>query len=107
MTGDTLYTHQLSRAADECDPWLHRWHPELDSPEFRFEFGKLLLMLETDTGRDSRNHLITGWLSGIVSRRLVAEEYEIGRIPRDDHEVKEPYDELVEIRGTDEGIVII
>lgn len=30
MTGDTLYTHQLPRAAGECVPELLRQHPQLD-----------------------------------------------------------------------------
>lgn len=29
MTGDTLFTHQLPRAADECGPELRRQHPQL------------------------------------------------------------------------------
>ncbi|MEV1013757.1 MULTISPECIES: hypothetical protein [unclassified Micromonospora] len=40
MTGDTLFTHQLPRAADECKPELLRQHPDLADvkpPEFRDE----------------------------------------------------------------------
>ena len=37
----------------------------------------------------------------------IKDEYEIGQIPRDDHEVKHPYDELVEMRGSDEGILLV
>ena len=33
--------------------------------------------------------------------------YDVPHIPQDDHERKNPYDELVAERGTDEGIVII
>jgi hypothetical protein len=29
MTGDTLFTHQLPRASDECKPELLRQHPDL------------------------------------------------------------------------------
>lgn len=33
--------------------------------------------------------------------------YDVPRIPRYDHEQKNPFDELVEMRGTDEGIIIV
>lgn len=29
MTGDSLYTHQLPRAARECEPWLQKQFPQL------------------------------------------------------------------------------
>lgn len=29
MTGDSNFTHQLPRVADECKPWLEKWFPEL------------------------------------------------------------------------------
>jgi hypothetical protein len=34
-------------------------------------------------------------------------EYDVPQIPADDHERKQPYDELVARRGTDEGIVVV
>ena len=34
-------------------------------------------------------------------------EYEVGQIPQDDHTVIAPYDELVQIRGSDEGVVVV
>lgn len=107
MTSDNLFTHQLPRAVKECTPWLLRWFPELNSPEIQFELGRLTLMLDTPCGKSSPEHLITGWISEIVTKGIVQETYEVQPIPRDDHEYKDPYDELVEIRGTDEGIILI
>ena len=40
MTGDNLFTHQLTRAAEECKPELLRQHPDLAGvvpPKFRDE----------------------------------------------------------------------
>lgn len=37
MTGDSLFTHQLPRASDECGPALREQHPDLgavEAPEF-------------------------------------------------------------------------
>lgn len=33
MTGDNLFTHQLPRAASECQPFLLRQHPQLAGVE--------------------------------------------------------------------------
>ena len=33
MTNDQPFTHKLPRFADECNPWLLRWFPELAQVE--------------------------------------------------------------------------
>jgi hypothetical protein len=33
LTGDTLFTHQLPRAAEECEPHLRTQHPDLAAVE--------------------------------------------------------------------------
>jgi hypothetical protein len=38
MTGDTLFTHQLPRAADECKPALMAQHPDLAAVQVPDEF---------------------------------------------------------------------
>lgn len=107
MTGESPYTHTLGRFSDECKPWLLRWYPELDSAELQLQLGRLTLMLETKAGPGTTELLIVGWLSELVAKGVCREEYDVGRIPMDDHERKHPYDELVAMRGTDEGIIII
>ena len=91
MTEDSPFTHQLPRFAEECKPWLLRWFPELQEITDQIE-------LKCDAGcvQEAQN--------AIISR--FGPTMEIGRIPRDDHEIKDPYDELVIMRGSDEGIVI-
>jgi len=39
MTGDSLFTHQLPRACDECAPRLLEQHPQLADVEVPGDFG--------------------------------------------------------------------
>lgn len=100
MTGDSAFTHQLPRFQKECTPWLLRWFPELasvDVDDLDAEIAKAQTPYEG----------VEDWLENLAVSGKYKAEYSVGRIPRDDHDVKNPFDELVEMRGTDEGIVIM
>jgi hypothetical protein len=105
MTNDSPFTHQLPRFAEECKPWLYRWFPELGIGEACLE--KLDEWLgKGKTGDTSEGVLM--WLAELRSLQpSLKETYDVPRIPQDDHERKDPVAELVAMRGTDEGIVII
>ena len=103
MTNDKPFTHQLGRFAEECKPWLYRWFPELQSVEADVvEFCNKL----TDLTNEKRPAAITGFMWGL-GERLGKHHFEIGQIPKDDHDVKHPYDELVSELGTDENIIAV
>lgn len=113
MTCDNLYTHQLPRAGTECKPWLLRWHPKLTE----VRLWLLDQLLEEVAKGDSRvvDDIIAGkdkmeacqvWVAIERERLGLPVELPIQRIPQDDHERKDPYDELVVMRGTDEGIIL-
>lgn len=101
MTSDEPFTHQLGRFADECKPWLLRWFPELASCN---ESLDALERLIEEHGGDAG---IKRWVSDLmlICPPLKA-EYDVPKIPADDHEKKHPYDELVAMRVTDEGIAV-
>lgn len=107
MTNDSVWTHQLGRFGNECRPWLLRWFPELDSPVMRNATAELEDMDALATGLDERRTWTDTWIDSLIAQGICHSQYEIGQIPRDDHEVKDPYDELVIMRGTDEGIILI
>jgi hypothetical protein len=90
MTQDNLFTHQLPRAAEECAPWLIRRHPQLAKVQ----------VPDTFEGKDH----VDRWL--VEQVRLYGEELEVGPIPRDDHEKKDPLTELEEMVGKDKIIVV-
>jgi len=112
MTNDQPFTHQLGRFSEESKPWLLRWFPELAEAEKHLTEDSGLNNLDyaircVQASRNDVKHAITNWLELCVSDWGMKPKYEIGRIPKDDHTAKNPFDELVEMRGTDEGIVIV
>ena len=105
MTNDSPCTHQLGRFAEECKPWLLRWFPELGLAEAALDKldGWLACCVdESDTP-------VHAWLAELklLFPGKFPDCYEVPRIPQDDHEQKHPWDELVAMRGTDEGIIPI
>lgn len=104
MAGEAPFTHQLGRFGDECKPWLYRWYPELVSVEGRLD--KLADWIAKS--QDGPETGIVYWLAEIkMLFPELKDEYEIGQIPRDDHEAKDSYDELVAALGTDENIIVV
>jgi hypothetical protein len=110
MTKDSPMTHQLGRFAEECKPWLLRWFPELESAGSDENMGRLDTLLADckARGEDTENAIAmwVKWMSEPGVCNLKA-SYDVPTIPADDHTRKDGYDELVEMRGTDEGIVLI
>ena len=104
MTNDEPFTHQLPRFADECKPWLLRWFPELAAaaqallPELDAAFSR--------SAPDTNEAALQKWLTRVMESGC-KESYEVPKIPADDHERKHPVDELIAMRGTDEGIILV
>lgn len=92
MTNDQPFTHQIPRFADECSPWLRRWFPDLAALDAEID-------RECDAGNPKP--LTESLVSRFGATRMVA------RIPRDDHTVRNPLEELVEMRGSTDGIVLV
>jgi hypothetical protein len=110
MTGESVFTHQLGRFGEECKPYLLKQFPQLDSPEIQtFAVGELVLMMETDAGKNERASLILGWLSKITSGKYgveVPEMLDIAPIPKEAHMSKNPISELIDMVGPDRVIVV-
>jgi len=112
MTNYQPFTHQLPRFGEECKPWLLRWFPELKAFDTQLEekygAGSLDYMLRcVEAAGHPADSAIESWLARWQVDFGAQDAYDVPRIPRDDHGVKNPFDELVEMRGTDEGIVIV
>lgn len=101
LTSDNLSTHQLPRASRECRPWLLRWFPELS--QARCEDLDLAMSVPGVSPSDS----IERWVLDLQTIAGLKAEYDVPKIPADDHERKDAFDELVQMRGTDGGIVIV
>lgn len=99
MTNDNLFTHQLPRASQECAPWLLRWFPELAKAQ------DAIPLLDADLERLAPKEACRPWVGKLALMGL-PQSYDVPRIPQDDHEQIDAYDELVQMRGSDEGIII-
>lgn len=107
MAGESVWTHQLARFCAECKPWLLRWFPELEQAGDEKQLAKLDELLErAPHHNESPEQAVNRWMAETCECGL-QDTYEVPQIPRDDHTHKDPYDELVEMRGTDEGIVLL
>lgn len=97
MTSDNLFTHQLPRAGVECKPWLLRWFPELQRAIDELPLLDRLLEKETPS------NACEAWL--LEMKRHMREVYDVPKITADDHDVKDPLTELVDMRGGTDGII--
>ncbi len=104
MTNDNLFTHQLGRAGKECKPWLLRWFPELNAVQtYECKLDEWL-----KTAPDCPDEAVKMWLTELKMKFLdLKDEYNVKQIPMDDHDVTNPFDELIKIRGTDERIIVL
>lgn len=88
MTRDNLFTHQLPRACDECKPYLLRQHPQLK---------------EVDASKVDCDN----WQEWLAEQVAAFGEYlSVEQIPMDDHTVKGPLQEAIEMKGSNNVIVV-
>ena len=88
VTGDHLFTHQLPRAARESEAWLLEQHPYLKNIDC--------------SGMDADS--IPLFLEGIVAQH--GKMLRIRPLPDGKHEVRDAYQELVEMKGKENVLVI-
>ena len=107
MTEDSPFTHQLGRFAKECEPWLLKWFPELAPCGVESSLASLDRWIKTDrTGTAQEG--IKMWLTELkMMFPELKDAYEVPRIPKENHAIKHPLEELVEMRGgKTDGIVV-
>jgi hypothetical protein len=104
MTGDSLFTHQLPRASQECRPHLIRQMPWLDDEQMRKAGDQLTKALSTQ-GRDKAQHVVTAWLDAQVKKH--GQMHAVLPIPHDDHKVIDPIDELRQMGVDDSRIITV
>src|SRR3989344_6645903 len=62
MTGDTLFTHQLPRASDECKPYLVKQFPQLAATEMASAIAELGNALKSKSGKAGTEKVVADWL---------------------------------------------
>lgn len=91
MTGDTLFTHQIPRACEECAPALLRQFPVLAEVQVPAEFP--------DTAAVDR------WLAERVAE--YGEHFDVAPLGEGEHEHRNPLAELAEMLGPEKPIVVV
>jgi hypothetical protein len=89
MTGDSLFTHQLPRAADVCGPALLNQHPQLRGVE------------------PPQNVDLPGLMEWLLeAEREYGEELPVAPLPAGSWGSRDPIDELCDMVGRDKVIVV-
>lgn len=100
MTGDNLFTHVLPRAAKECKPHLFRQHPVLNEVNIQ-RLDALREEADSSEGTVTKEAAIRLWIEEECHRLEIPEMIEVESIPRDDHDVRNPIEELEDMVGKD------
>lgn len=90
MTGESLMTHQLPRAAEACRPSLIAQHPDLDG-----------LDPSSDLDRDN----LYGWLLDV--ERQYGQERPVSPVPAGDWQRQDALVELIDMVGADKVILVV
>jgi hypothetical protein len=100
MTNDEPFTHQLPRFSRECQPWLLRWFPDLQKATDAIP--------ELDSIMEAAGPAVgcAKWIEALIAGGQPT-TFDVPRIPQDDHDRIHPLRELVDMRGGDEGIVVV
>jgi hypothetical protein len=105
MTGDNLFTHQLGRASEECRPHLLRQFPELAKADVNRLDG--LINSHPETDKEGRGSTAKRWLETELVKHNWSVELDVEPLPAGQHEQRNPLAELIEMRGSADGIVPI
>lgn len=94
MTGDSPFTHQLPRFADECRPWLLAQFPRLA------ELTDQVIEACSADWRDKTHFssFIDGMIQG-MGERIGQHEFEIPKCCVHNHAANNPVEELAEMMG--------
>lgn len=105
MMSERPGTHQVGRFLEEAIPWLCRWYPQLERVSQLTEQLTEALAMAAPGDSPTRTLVINEWVEEISRKFGLGPTLSIGKIPADDHVRKDPFEELVIIRGTDEDII--
>lgn len=104
MTGDDLYTHQLLRAMDECQPNITKQFPQLSSPAIDADIAELDNRMGDINDPTKLKEIVAAWLVEMVTK--YGEFFEVEKMPIGSHEVKDPISELGEMVDPSKIVVV-
>ena len=105
MTQDSLFTHQLPRAQRECRPWLLRWFPQLSDLDLSDVTPENQSQRLAEVDMELRNTLDPNILFLPSERMPLA--FKVEPIPRDDHIWRDPIEEMAEMMGGLDRVIVV
>ena len=92
LTGESLFTHQLIRGREAAVPYILSIYPEIESTN----------VPEIDGTSEEREAQVKEFLNDLVDSGYLR-DYEFE--PMKDFESRNPIEELIEMRGSTDGII--
>lgn len=107
MTDDSPFTHQLPRFNTECKPWLLMWFPELGPCSTQQSQGNLDRWIASDR-TETKQEGVKMWLAELkMMFPNLRDNYDVPKIHIGDHKRVDPVAELIELRESKSGIIVI
>ena len=104
LTGKRPYSHTRSRFILECDSYLLGWFPELAPANAALDRLDSWLASDNAGGEEG----VRMWIAEFkMLLPDIRDFYDVPRIPQDDHDAIDPYRELVQMRGGEDGIIVV
>jgi hypothetical protein len=109
LTGEKLFSHQLSRAARTCEPYLLRTYPVLSTPQVDLAMVKITAILEhleqKNASNDEKFLVVKGWAATYIFP-IIGQYIEILPLDRP-YLSMDPMEELTFVKGDTENILVI
>jgi hypothetical protein len=107
LTSDTLFTHQLPRAARECQPWLEAQFPQLTKESLKAQIAdldRLLSLTPLDPAKLSA--VIAAWVEEVRIAFGLPEMIPVYELGTEMHTRIDPLEEARAMIGDDRVIVV-
>ena len=101
LTGDSLDTHQLPRAMEECEPWLRTTFPQLfgDNPVIQKALSELDGLMDESDDRPERGAKIAEWVEVLRGRLNLPASLPVYEMGADMHTHSDPVEEAQAMAG--------
>lgn len=107
LTGDSVFTHQIPRAMDECGPWLRAQFPQLfpENPTMKGLLEHLDLLPEP-LPREEKRAAVDQWVETVRITMQLPVHLPVYEMGYDMHTSIDPVEELEAMVGKNKVLVV-